>query len=246
MQRNRVVAVVWKEWHELFRLDQGLRSVGLRVGAAAAVGVILAWRAGATFGRDASTVLLLIKFTLLPTLPITPDSFAGERERHTLETLLASPITEGEIFLGKFLAILAIGVGFTLFGCVSNIVAIAARYGFVTLTQLNPSVLATGIAMGLLIAAILVGLGMIMSVHVRTVRSANQISAYSLVALIFIGSAVSRSLPASFVSAVSRWNENTPLVVRLGGAIVLLSVFAIAILFTGIATFNRRRLFEND
>src|SRR5512137_949446 len=33
------------------------------------------------------------------------DSFAGERERHTLETLLATRLSDRDIFLGKVLAI---------------------------------------------------------------------------------------------------------------------------------------------
>lgn len=230
----------------MLRVDQGLRSVGLRVLAAGALGVILAWRTGINFGRDALTVLLLMKFTMLPTLPITPDSFAGERERHTLETLLATPITEAEIFLGKFIAILGIGVGFAVLGSVLNTFVMVARYGAATLLQLSFGVLATGIAMGLLTTAILVGLGMILSVHVRTVRTANQVFAYSLVALIFIASAASGSLPAPLVSAVIDWRNTTSLWVQLVTVQVLLSIGAITVVVSGIKTFNRRRLFEND
>jgi len=46
-------------------------------------------------------------FTIMPLAAssiITADSFAGEKERKTIEPLLAAPISEAELFLGKVLA----------------------------------------------------------------------------------------------------------------------------------------------
>ena len=43
-----------------------------------------------------------ISFSLI----IALESFAGEKERNTLEALLATPISDGELFLGKFTAVL--------------------------------------------------------------------------------------------------------------------------------------------
>lgn len=246
MKRNRLAAVVWKEWTELLRLDQGLRSVGVRVVGAGILGVVLAWRTGSSFGHDRDTILLLVQLTLLPTLPITPDSFAGERERHTLETLLATPIKEAELFLGKFIAILGFGVAFASLVTVLNAFVVAVRYGLPAVLRLSYGVLATGLGIGLLSAAILTGVGLILSVHVRSVRTANQISAYSLVALIFAGSAVSRSLPASLLATVTDWTKTAPPQVQAVTILLVLALAAIAVLMVGIATFNRERLFEGD
>lgn len=47
---------------------------------------------------------LFLVFSLASSSIITADSFAGERERKTIEPLLAAPITNSELFLGKILA----------------------------------------------------------------------------------------------------------------------------------------------
>nr|MDO8100484.1 ABC transporter permease subunit [Candidatus Njordarchaeota archaeon] len=49
------------------------------------------------------TIFVLILATFLP-IYIAADSFAGERERKTIQQLLSSPLTDSEILLGKILA----------------------------------------------------------------------------------------------------------------------------------------------
>jgi len=61
-------------------------------------------------------VLLLLSGVLLSTMGIslTADSFAGERERNTLELLLSLPIPLSQIFMGKLLFALLVPTGFSL------------------------------------------------------------------------------------------------------------------------------------
>ena len=40
------------------------------------------------------------------TLVLALESFSGERERNTLETLFATPLRESEIYMGKIFAVL--------------------------------------------------------------------------------------------------------------------------------------------
>jgi ABC-2 type transport system permease protein len=82
------------------------------------------------------TVLVLIYF-LAPMYLVVPlmvasviaaDSFAGEKERKTLEALLYTPTTDWELFVGKTLSawLPAVGVavgGFLLYGLVANLAA---------------------------------------------------------------------------------------------------------------------------
>ena len=48
--------------------------------------------------------LLFIIFSLASISIITADSFAGEKERKTIEALFASPLTDLELYMGKLLA----------------------------------------------------------------------------------------------------------------------------------------------
>lgn len=46
---------------------------------------------------------LFLMIPLVPTLAIAPDSFVGEKERKTIEPLLAAPISNLALFIGKVL-----------------------------------------------------------------------------------------------------------------------------------------------
>lgn len=87
-------------------------------------------------GLDAAQtmIILIIVYTFAPLFLIVPmmvasviaaDSFAGERERKTLEALLYTPATDMELYLAKLLAAwlpaVVIGwVGFLLYGVAAN------------------------------------------------------------------------------------------------------------------------------
>jgi ABC-2 type transport system permease protein len=246
MARNQITAVVWKEWHEIFRLDQGARPILFRLTIAGAFIVAFAWRKGADFGRDASSILLLMEFTILPTLPLPPDAFAGERERHTLETLLASSIHDWAIYFGKFFAILGIGVGFAVLACIIDVLVIAVRFSGWRLTDLSPAVLASGLALGALSAAIVVGFGILISMHSRTVRSANVLLGWTLVGLFLLGSNAFRSLAAQWAPSIARWRAMTSPGVQVLMVAGVLGVVAILLCGIGLKTFNRRRIIQLD
>ena len=93
-----VLAVAWKEWREL------VKQRTTRVG-----GLIMIFVFGISLPLNQkvsnfATPFQALSFAVVPfvlTIPIIADSIAGERERHTLETLLATRLTEADILLGK-------------------------------------------------------------------------------------------------------------------------------------------------
>lgn len=68
------------------------------------------------------TPFLFVIFSLASTSIITADSFAGEKERKTIEALFAAPITDVELFMGKLM--------------VSFIPSICLTYLFFTITSI--------------------------------------------------------------------------------------------------------------
>jgi ABC-2 type transport system permease protein len=114
------------------------------------------------------------------------DAFAGERERHTLETLLATRLSDGAILAGKIIAAVLYGVLFTA----ANIIV-----GFVTLTLsrldepfIAPSLPHLGAVTLLVILACtaLAGVGIFISLRAATVRQAQQTLGIIMMVL-FIG-----------------------------------------------------------
>jgi ABC-2 type transport system permease protein len=209
---------------------------------AAAILLFLVWRKGANFGSDSSSVLLITELTILPTLPLPPDSFAGERERHTLETLLASSITEPDVFLGKFVAILAIGCAFAVTSCVVGVLLVGVRFKSAGLESIDVRIIFGGLFLGLLVTSIIVGVGIILSSRAGTVRTANMMYAYSLVGAVFLGSFILRSMPHPWIAMLTDWRANTAPLVQLITISGILAALAVAVLAVGLATFKRRFL----
>lgn len=78
--------------------------------------------------------LIAIILTFLVVLPYTSATIADERDKKTMEALLALPISRQEILLGKFLA----GVVLSVIGLVINLTGLTV-YGFVMTDIIAPT-----------------------------------------------------------------------------------------------------------
>ncbi len=105
---------------------------------------------------------------------VTADTFAGERERHTLETLLASRLSDRAILFGKLAAVVAHGWGITLAAIVLSLVTVNIAYWQGTPTLYPPDLFAVILALSLLIAVFAAGLGIAISLRAATARAAQQ------------------------------------------------------------------------
>lgn len=128
------------------------------------------------FGREWLTnPLALVSTAWLPlfmAMGLVADAFAGERERHTLETLLASRLSDQAILFGKMLASILYGSGLALAGLLLGAVTINLMHpgaGFYPLANF------CGAIVFCLLGAILVsGIGVLVSLHASSVRQAYQ------------------------------------------------------------------------
>ena len=170
-----VWTVARKEWLEiidqLLRFKRGGWSVLLIVGF---LGVVSPLQMGESW---LSSPLMFFYWPLLTssmTSTLIADAIAGERERHTLETLLASRLSDSAIIAGKILAAVMYGFAFAttnlLIGwCVVNLKFSAGEL----LTMPAPRV-------GALLALIgagsffISGVGVLVSLRATTVRQAQQ------------------------------------------------------------------------
>ena len=127
-----VLTVAWKEWRELLQLGGSHRggrfSLVILIGV---FGVFLPLQSGAEWVQSPATVFYWGWVPLMLVSSAVADSFAGERERHTLETLLASRLPDSAILLGKMLAAVAYGWGLVIVMLALSLVTvnIAARSG---------------------------------------------------------------------------------------------------------------------
>jgi ABC-2 type transport system permease protein len=122
---------------------------------------------------------------ILGPMPTIADAFAGERERHTLETLLAGPLSDGAILRGKMAAQYAV-VG-------AHVVVISIVAGVTSAILLGPPgllVLAAGLVGGGVAAAFtssfVIGLGVLLSLRAPTVKKAQERLGYAMLPFFFL------------------------------------------------------------
>jgi ABC-2 type transport system permease protein len=118
-------------------------------------------------------------------MPTIADAFAGERERHTLETLLASPATDRAILLGKM------GAQYTL--VLAHVVVVSVAAGITSAVLLGPvgllvtvAGLVGGSVAGFLTASFIVGLGTLLSLRAPTVKKAQEWISYTVLPVFFV------------------------------------------------------------
>ena len=155
-------------------------------------------------------------FLIIPLMAssvIASDSFAGEKERKTIEALLAMPMTDSDLFLGKVLvsfvpSMMITVISFLIYSVVVDAFSFTLFGGRLLLPNMIWILLIFGLAPTVALAGI--GLTVMISARVRGFREAQQISAILLVpilALVFgqmagvvvFGSTVISGLIALFV-----------------------------------------------
>lgn len=182
-----ILTVVRKEWLE-FR-DQLLR---LKRGGLSAVivllmlGIVTPLQMGPLW---ISSSLMLAYWPLLSSGMVSTliaDAFAGERERHTLETLLATRLSDTSILLGKILAAILYGLLFTFANILVGVITLSIAH-FGEGLQI-PSLPHMGFMLLLvtLACSTLAGIGVFISLKAATVRQAQQTLGIIMMVL-FIG-----------------------------------------------------------
>jgi ABC-2 type transport system permease protein len=179
--------------------------------------------------------IAIVYFAFFPgmlAVTVAADAFAGERERRTLETLLATPLGEWAILAGKAAAAIvwALSVTVVAFACALVTVNVTGREPGLYLPS---AVLVAGTFLGALASALLLtGIAILLSMRVAVARSAQQMTA--LLGLVVFGGVaaawVALGLPLTWPNVL--------------GAEVVLCALGVAALAGARAGFRRDRFFE--
>ena len=178
--------MMWKELKELFA-RQGRFSGGIAnfVLVLFVFGVVMPWKLGRAWVESPMMLLYWgwVPLTLLSNVVI--DAFAGERERHTLETLLASRLPDGAILLGKLFAAVAYGLAVTACSLVLGIITVNVLVGHGTLLLYPAATLVGALVVSVLCATFIAGLGVLVSLHSASVRQASQMMGVAVLLVAF-------------------------------------------------------------
>lgn len=177
--------ILWKEFRELFQARQGLFGRGGWISIAITVGllgVLIPLQAGEGW---VSNPLHMVWWVWVPFLMVTyivTDTFAGERERHTLETLLASRLSDKTIVFGKILSVVLYGWVIAIIGITASLITVNLSAGRGRLLMYSPEAGMALIALTFLFSLLSAVIGVLISLRSSTVRQAQQIT--GLIALV--------------------------------------------------------------
>lgn len=238
-----ILTVAWKEWLEfrdqLLRLKRGGLSALIVV---ILLGIITPLQMGPLWNKSP---LMLAYWPLLSSGMVSTliaDAFAGERERHTLESLLATRLPDASILLGKMLAAVIYGLVFTSANIIVGVITLSIRHWNEGLQI--PPIAHFGYMLLLVILACstMAGVGVFISLKAGTVRQAQQTLGIIMMTLFigpvlvfqFLDSEGRLSLAATLTSL-----GTARLVMWASGILLVVSVILIVM---GLGRFKRGKL----
>ena len=129
-------------------------------------------------------------FLIIPLMAssvIASDSFAGEKERKTIEALLATPISDSELFLGKTLVSFTLSMAvtitsFAIYSTVFDLLSFNLFKGVLLLPNLDWILMIFALAPTMALASI--GLTVMISAKVKGFKEAQQISVILLIPIL--------------------------------------------------------------
>lgn len=136
--------------------------------------IYLPWSAGVEWVDRSLSLLLAIVVPFILVGITVPDSFAGERERHTLPTLLASRLPDRAILFGKIATSVAFGWGVTLLVLAVGLITVNVLHWPGHVLFYKPSLLLADLSVSFLVALLTAGLGVVFSLRSATVQQAQQ------------------------------------------------------------------------
>jgi ABC-2 type transport system permease protein len=238
-----VLTVARKEWKEYLFSGTGLR--GGRAGLVVMLvvfGVVLPVQNGIEWLTSPALMAAWAWVPLMLVAGVIADSFAGERERHTLETLLASRLPDETILIGKVAAAVGYAWGFTLSLALVSLVAVNAAHwqGHVVFYPLTTAI---GVPLfSLLTATGAAAAGVLVSLRAPTARQAAQMLSIGVMLLLFVPVFGIRALPAETRASLAASLVVVDPRLALAGLAALLLVLDAVLLFLGLARFRRARL----
>ncbi len=237
-----IVTVIRKEVREMLSRKAGFK--GGRTGLlifAGVFGILMPLQNGAKWLTSPIALVAWAWVPVLLTSSIVADSFAGERERHTLETLLASRLPDRAILLGKIGASVSYSWGLTMACLLMGVITVNIAHGkghFLFYPALTAVVI---VISTFLVSLLSSGLGVLISLRASSVREAQQTFSIAFL-ILMVPLFLVPVLPAGVKAAVKTFFTNLNLSSVMIGTGIFLIVANIIILIVADARFKRNKL----
>jgi len=232
---QRIKVIVFKEWRESLRNKMILLGAIFLPLVMVGASLVMVYQGRAIEVPGAQVALFntaLMYFLIMPAiipLAIAAYSIIGEKEQASMEPLLATPISDSELFLGKALAsvIPAIGLTWASFGLFLGVCILLV--GGIPPHVLNPPWIAAIFGISPLLSLFSVGVTLLVSSRATDARAAYQFSSFGI-------------LPALIPLIVYTSKKTLVNLWLVGVEGVLLIVASVIVLYFAIKVFSREQI----
>ncbi|HEX7975775.1 MAG TPA: ABC transporter permease subunit [Anaerolineales bacterium] len=238
-----IATVIWKEWKEIFlqrgNMRSGLLSLVVIVGI---VGVFFPLQEGPRWLTNPTGLVTWSWLPLFLVMGVVADSFAGERERHTLETLLASRLPDRAILFGKISAAVLYGWGIVIVSLLLGAVTVNVSSPQAGLQFYTPQLVTLALLLSLLASTLMAAVGVLVSLHSSTTRQAYQKMSLAFMVLWFIPILAFQFMPAALRDSLLQRLQVLNGQQVVAWALVILVLANAVLIGIGMAQFKRARL----
>ncbi len=233
--------VLSKEWLELRKSDSVWIALATLIVFLAMIGVFLPWLIGPLWLSAPWITLIWAWIPMFLVTTVTADAFAGERERRTLETLLATRLSDGAILWGKWLASVVWVATAMLLSFPLGVLSLNLMFDRGPFLPSVGQVLAT-VAVAFAAAGLGGALGVLVSLRAASVRHAQQVLAIMVFTIAFVPIAFMRLAPQEWTAGLFQTlTSGSP--ASTGGAFAgILALTTAPVLLIAKARFQRGRI----
>ena len=240
-----IKTIIWKEWKKNVIQFGGFSNPGglvpliiLLIG----IGVFLPAQIGRTWIESPQSLIYWAWIPLFLVINMIADSFAGEKERNTLETLLATCLTEKSIILGKVFSsvsyVFIIKCLLLLSGLVT--VNIIHANGEVVLYSLFDFI--SIIFIGFLLTILVATVGAIFSLKANSVKQAQQNLSIAVMLLLFVPIFGVSLIPDNLLNWLQELTASISSAQIVVYICLLLIFLNIIVFWISMKVFNRKRI----
>jgi ABC-2 type transport system permease protein len=234
-----IMTVVWKESRSLLRVPGSRTRIIITLVTPAVMAVYLPWSVGPDWVNNVIPLLLAIIFPIILVGLTIPDSFAGERERHTLSTLLASRLPDRAILFGKMLTSIIVGWGFGLAMLLLALIVVNIVHWQGHVLFYSPMVAVSSVIVSLLLAVVTAAAGALISLRVAGAQEASQLlMGVILIPFMLLGVGLTIFAGEGLFKAVEAIDPLVALLVFVGVMLLIIAGLMVMVL----SRFKRSRL----
>jgi len=231
--------VMWKEWKEL--LEQRWVFWGM-FSQAGTFGVFLAIHQGIAFVHSPVSLSYWVWLPSIMVMTVIADAFAGERERHTLESLLATRLSSSAIVLGKLGTAVGYALAITATAVLVGVLVVNIQFYAGRPILVPPLFGLLGAGLSLLMAILVGSAGVLISMRATTVRQAQLTIAMIFVPLTIIPASILLELPGPLQTLLLGQPVHVPMteILAIVGTIIGILIIAdIVLLSIALRRFHR-------